>query len=49
VDDKGVERLGDLMEWLPEITEEEKVKKEEAKLKAEELKKSQEQQKDEEQ
>ncbi|KAL9548527.1 hypothetical protein MBANPS3_005633 [Mucor bainieri] len=49
VDDQGVERLGDLMEWLPEITEEEKIKKDEAKLKAEELKKSQEQHKDEEQ
>ncbi|KAK4516564.1 uncharacterized protein ATC70_011538 [Mucor velutinosus] len=48
VDDQGVERLGDLMEWLPEITEEEKAKKEEAKLKAEELKKSQEQHKDQE-
>ncbi|GAN02263.1 conserved hypothetical protein [Mucor ambiguus] len=49
VDDQGVKRLGDLMEWLPEITEEEKVKKEEAKLKAEELKKSQEQHNDEKQ
>lgn len=48
VDDQGVERLGDLMEWLPEITEEEKVKKEEAKLKAEQLKMSQEQHKDQE-
>ncbi|KAI9469993.1 MAG: DNL zinc finger-domain-containing protein [Benjaminiella poitrasii] len=37
VDDHGVERLGDLMEWLPEITEEEKIKKEQAKLKAEAL------------
>lgn len=37
VDDQGVERLGDLMEWLPEIAEEEKIKKEHAKLKAEEL------------
>lgn len=48
VDEQGVERLGDLMEWLPEITEEEKVKKEEAKVKAEAWKKSQEQHKDEE-
>jgi tRNA G26 N,N-dimethylase Trm1 len=44
VDDAGIERLGDLMEWLPEITEEEKVKKDEAKVKAEELKKAQQQQ-----
>ncbi|KAG2215439.1 hypothetical protein INT46_001402 [Mucor plumbeus] len=44
VDDAGIERLGDLMEWLPEITEEEKVKKDEAKAKAEELKKAQQQQ-----
>jgi hypothetical protein len=41
VDDQGVERLGDLMEWLPEITEEEKVKKEQAKLKAQELRETQ--------
>ncbi|OBZ87825.1 Uncharacterized protein C24H6.02c [Choanephora cucurbitarum] len=26
VDEQGVERLGDLMEWLPEITEEERIK-----------------------
>ncbi|KAI7899454.1 DNL zinc finger-domain-containing protein [Cokeromyces recurvatus] len=32
VDEQGIERLGDLMEWLPEITEEEKMKKEQAKL-----------------
>ncbi|KAI8642499.1 DNL zinc finger-domain-containing protein [Parasitella parasitica] len=44
VDDKGVERLGDLMEWLPEITQEEKIKKDEAKLKAEKLMKEQQQQ-----
>jgi hypothetical protein len=42
VDEQGVERLGDLMEWLPEITEEEKVKKEQAKLKAEEVRQTQE-------
>lgn len=41
VDNQGVERLGDLMEWLPDIAEEEKVKKAEAKKKAEELKLSQ--------
>lgn len=39
----GVEKLGDLMEWLPEIAEEEKAKKAEAKLKAEELKETQQQ------
>ncbi|CEP08401.1 hypothetical protein [Parasitella parasitica] len=48
VDDKGVERLGDLMEWLPEITQEEKIKKDEAKMKAEKMKKDQEQTKAEE-
>ncbi|KAI9340367.1 DNL zinc finger-domain-containing protein [Pilaira anomala] len=41
VDDQGVERLGDLLEWLPEIAQEEKLKKEQQKLKAEELKKEQ--------
>jgi hypothetical protein len=42
VDEKGVEKLGDLMEWLPEITEEEKVKKDDAKKKAEQLKQEEE-------
>ncbi|KAI8880041.1 zf-DNL-domain-containing protein [Backusella circina FSU 941] len=37
VDEDGVEKLGDLMEWLPEITKEEKLKKDEAKKKAEQL------------
>lgn len=41
VDEAGVERIGDLMEWLPEIAQEEKVKKAEAKIKADELKESQ--------
>lgn len=41
VDDAGVERIGDLMEWLPEIAQEEKVKKAEAKIKADELKEAQ--------
>lgn len=35
VDDQGVERIGDLMEWLPDIVEEEKIKKAEAKENAE--------------
>ncbi|CEG63113.1 Putative Zf-DNL-domain-containing protein [Rhizopus microsporus] len=38
VDEHGVERMGDLLEWLPDIAEEEKIKKEEAKRRAEELK-----------
>ncbi|KAG1333624.1 hypothetical protein G6F63_010184 [Rhizopus arrhizus] len=38
VDEQGVERMGDLLEWLPEIAEEEKIKKEEAKKRSEELK-----------
>lgn len=41
VGDDGVERMGDLMEWLPDIAQEEKVKKAEATLKANELKASQ--------
>ncbi|KAG2213999.1 hypothetical protein INT47_001270 [Mucor saturninus] len=41
VDEAGVEKMGDLMEWLPEIAHEEKVKKAEAKIKADELKESQ--------
>ncbi|CAO3655331.1 unnamed protein product [Mucor hiemalis] len=40
-DDQGVEKVGDLMEWLPDIVEEEKVKKAEAKTKADELKATQ--------
>ncbi|CAO3695085.1 unnamed protein product [Rhizopus stolonifer] len=38
VDEQGVERMSDLLEWLPEIAEEEKTKKAEAKKRAEELK-----------
>lgn len=41
VDEQGVEKMGDLMEWLPDIAEEEKKKKAEAKAKAEELKATQ--------
>ncbi|KAF7726605.1 hypothetical protein EC973_008569 [Apophysomyces ossiformis] len=37
VDDKGVEKLGSIMEWLPEISEEERIKKESAKREAEKL------------
>ncbi|KAG0167184.1 hypothetical protein DFQ28_005680 [Apophysomyces sp. BC1034] len=39
VDDKGVEQPGNLMEWLPEISEEERIKKEKAKHEAEKMKK----------
>lgn len=39
VDDQGVERVGDLMEWLPDIVEEEKQRKNEAKEQAEALRK----------
>ncbi|KAI8094916.1 DNL zinc finger-domain-containing protein [Gilbertella persicaria] len=33
VDEHGVERLGDLMEWLPDITEQERLRMEQAKKK----------------
>ncbi|KAI8142284.1 DNL zinc finger-domain-containing protein [Fennellomyces sp. T-0311] len=46
VDKDGNEHVSDIMEWLPDVSEEERVKKEAAKQEAEKLRQQQQQQED---